>query len=54
MADLDPQVQIKLIELASKLAKDSVASGVNAKSNVTAEIKQFSEYYKTLLETVSK
>lgn len=54
MAELDPQVQIKLIELAAKLAKESISSGINAKSNVAAEVKQFSEYYKALLETISK
>lgn len=54
MAELDAQVQIKLIELAIELSKKSVQGGANAPSEVTAHIEKFKKYYKDLSDAVSK
>ena len=52
MADLDPQVQIGLIDLAMEIAGKRKDMKANAESRISTVLKGFDEAYKALAKTV--
>lgn len=55
MANLDPQVQIRIIELAEKwveLTRDTVPSQAGSETLITRRAERFDQAYKAIIKTV--